>query len=502
MLRNKSGITLISLIITIIILLILAGVALNTLVGANGIISNINTATENYKKAQKEEQLALLFESLKMTTTGSEKINVNELQEKIDKEYGENIITISDNANNNLIINVIETGKEYEITNDGEVTATDLIDDTLEENAELRKFITVWKVEAGETITLPLYEKQDTAIDYGEKETYFNYDFTVDYGDGTIKKVTSYNDENRIHTYTNAGTYEISISGLCEGWSFSKVANNRDNIIGFKQWGVIKSKHIDFSSCANLTGNIPIPTTNSFNEIDSLRELFYRCENLTCKIPSNLFKNGSHIATLRNAFNFCGVTGNIPANLFSNCTNMENLTYIFGGAESITGNIPENLLKNNTKLKGEGAIGIFSEMHNISGEIPEGLLENCTEITSVFRLFDRCEKLTGNIPEKLLYNCKKVNSVGCMFKECTGLTGSIPENFLTNLTEITRIDEMFSGCKNLSDSSIKIPAIIQTNAWHCFEGTTAKFTVYLPKGQAPSILQQITSNPNVTVIEY
>ncbi len=339
-------------------------------------------------------------------------------------------------------------------------------------------------------------------IDYGEKETYFNYNFTVDYGDGTVQKVTSYNDENRIHTYANAGTYEVSITGLCEGWSFFNITNNRENIVEFKQWGVIRAKHIDFASCTNLTGKIPIPTTNSFNEMDSLRLLFYGCTNLTCKIPSNLFKNGSHIVTLRNVFNFCGVTGNIPANLFSNCTNMENLTYIFGGAESITGNIPENLLKNNTKLKGEGAEGIFSEMHNISGEIPEGLLENCTEITSVFRLFDRCEKLTGNIPEKLLYNCKKVNSVGCMFKECTGLTGSIPENFLTNLTEITRIDEMFSGCKNLSDSSIKIPAIIQTNAWHCFEGTTAKFTVYLPKGQAPSILQQITSNPNVTVIEY
>ena len=163
MLRNKSGITLISLIITIIILVILAGVALNTLVGANGIISNMNTATENFKKAQKEEQLALIFESFKMTTTGSEKINVNELQEKIDQEYGENIVTILDNENNNLIINVVETGKEYEITNDGEVTATDLIDDTLEENAELRKFITVWKVDSGETITLPIYEKQEAS---------------------------------------------------------------------------------------------------------------------------------------------------------------------------------------------------------------------------------------------------------------------------------------------------------------------------------------------------
>ena len=501
MLRNKSGITLISLIITIIILVILAGVALNTLVGANGIISNINTSTEKYKKAQKEEQLALIFESLKMTTTGSEKINVNELQEKIDKEYGENIITISDNANNNLIINVVETGKEYEITNDGEVTATDLIDDTLEENAELRKFITVWKVEAGETITLPLYEKQDTAIDYGEKETYFNYDFTVDYGDGTIKKVTSYNDENRIHTYANAGTYEVSITGLCEGWSFYNITNNRENIVEFKQWGVIRAKHIDFASCTNLTGKIPIPTTNSFNEMDSLRLLFYGCTNLTCKIPSNLFKNGSHIATLRNAFNFCGVTGNIPANLFENCTQVETLGYIFGGASNINGEIPEKLLKTNIKLK--GAEGIFSEIHKISGNIPEKLFENCKEIINLERLFDRCENLTGSIPEKLFANCKKVKQINQIFQNCKGLTGNIPENLFENNTEIKNITAMFNGCENLSDSTFKIPAVLRNyRTSDCFNNTKAKFTIYLPIGQQPEVVKGLTSNPNVTVIEY
>lgn len=501
MLRNKSGITLISLIITIIILVILAGVALNTLVGANGIISNINTSTEKYKKAQKEEQLALIFVSLKMTTTGSEKINVNELQEKIDKEYGENIITISDNANNNLIINVVETGKEYEITNDGEVTATDLIDDTLEENAELRKFITVWKVEAGETITLPLYEKQEADEERGEKETYFNYNFTVDYGDGTIKKVTSYNDENRIHTYANAGTYEVSITGLCEGWSFTSVPNNRKNIIGFKQWGVIKARHIDFSSCINLTGKIPIPTTNSFNEMDSLRLLFYGCTDLTCKIPSNLFKNGSHIATLRNAFNFCGVTGNIPANLFENCTQVETLGYIFGGASNINGEIPEKLLKTNIKLK--DAEGIFSEIHKISGNIPEKLFENCKEIINLGRLFDSCENLTGSIPEKLFANCKKVKQINQIFQNCKGLTGNIPENLFENNTEIKNIMAMFNGCENLSDSTFKIPAVLRNyRTSDCFNNTKAKFTIYLPIGQQPEVVKGLTSNPNVTVIEY
>lgn len=55
MMRNKKGITLIALIITVIVLLILAGVSLNALVGDNGVISNsmrakIKTELGGYKE--------------------------------------------------------------------------------------------------------------------------------------------------------------------------------------------------------------------------------------------------------------------------------------------------------------------------------------------------------------------------------------------------------------------------------------------------------------------
>ena len=43
--RNNKGITLLALIITIIVLVILAGVAINTLYGENGIISNAQDVT-------------------------------------------------------------------------------------------------------------------------------------------------------------------------------------------------------------------------------------------------------------------------------------------------------------------------------------------------------------------------------------------------------------------------------------------------------------------------
>lgn len=57
--KSTKGITLISLVVTIIILLILAGVTIATLMGENGIIKRAGQAKEEYEKAQIAEQESL-----------------------------------------------------------------------------------------------------------------------------------------------------------------------------------------------------------------------------------------------------------------------------------------------------------------------------------------------------------------------------------------------------------------------------------------------------------
>ena len=54
--QRKSGITLIALVVTIVILLILAGVTIATLTGDNGIITRANQAKTKTKQAEKEEK--------------------------------------------------------------------------------------------------------------------------------------------------------------------------------------------------------------------------------------------------------------------------------------------------------------------------------------------------------------------------------------------------------------------------------------------------------------
>ena len=54
--KQMKGITLIALVVTIIVLLILAGVAINLTIGSNGIFTRTGNATEKYEQASINEQ--------------------------------------------------------------------------------------------------------------------------------------------------------------------------------------------------------------------------------------------------------------------------------------------------------------------------------------------------------------------------------------------------------------------------------------------------------------
>ena len=60
---NNKGITLIALVITILVLLILAGIAISMVVGNNGIMNKTTTAVETHRNASAEEEIALAWAS-------------------------------------------------------------------------------------------------------------------------------------------------------------------------------------------------------------------------------------------------------------------------------------------------------------------------------------------------------------------------------------------------------------------------------------------------------
>ena len=66
MMKNQKGITLIALVITIIVLLILAGVSIAMLTGKNGILTQTNKAKYTQIEGQVKEEINLAVQSAKM----------------------------------------------------------------------------------------------------------------------------------------------------------------------------------------------------------------------------------------------------------------------------------------------------------------------------------------------------------------------------------------------------------------------------------------------------
>lgn len=56
MLKQQKGITLVALVITIVVLIILAGVAISLTLGDNGIFTKAKSGAQNYQNAASEEQ--------------------------------------------------------------------------------------------------------------------------------------------------------------------------------------------------------------------------------------------------------------------------------------------------------------------------------------------------------------------------------------------------------------------------------------------------------------
>ena len=116
--KQTKGITLIALIITIIILLILAGVTITMLTGDNGILKQATNARETNTKAELEEQVKLAVMASKVNNTAS--INIETLEDEINKISG---TTITKSEEDKLPWTVKKGNYEVTITEDGTITS-------------------------------------------------------------------------------------------------------------------------------------------------------------------------------------------------------------------------------------------------------------------------------------------------------------------------------------------------------------------------------------------
>lgn len=197
--KRGQGITIISLVITIVILLILAGVALSISVNEEGLFSKSDTAKKNYLKAQDKESIEFIVMNVMLNNNGiktfsnmynafmEDKNNNGTVSEIIEPESSENETTeIKGKTKNNYIfVYDVQTGK---------VTILDNLDN----------LIVTYDLNGGEFLDATQIETEFSNLEYGSTHNIISNIPTQ-----TNKKFEGWKIENSDDLYNSGDTITV-----------------------------------------------------------------------------------------------------------------------------------------------------------------------------------------------------------------------------------------------------------------------------------------------------
>lgn len=445
---NMRGITLIALVITIIVLLILAGVTISTLSGNNGILTQAG-------RAKIMSELGKVNEAIELYK--SEQIMTNNYEDYTDSDLAQNIklakkLVINDTSRNVLIFKDLKEintsssiGEGYKNINLDSINA---INNILELNDVYVKDLTdgtLYYIVNGEIYSID-GTTEIIKFPYKKVEGVQEEWKAVDNGDNTVTlvKYLGNNIEVVIPNYYE-GKRVKSVKGEIESYSAifpsdsTTVVDGQELPINTKikkitiSDGIQEIGDVTFLGCTAWTGDLIIP--NSVTAIGS--GAFANCISLNGKLTI-----GNNVTTIGvNAFWHCSaLTGNLVIG--------DKVTTIGPGAFEGCNNLDGKLtIGNNVITIGDRA---FIHCSKLKGDI---IIPN--SVTSIGELaFYNCIGFTGN-----LVIGDKVTTIGeSAFDNCTGLTGELTLG--KNVTTIGK--KAFWYCPELTG---KITIRKKCNSW-------------------------------------
>jgi len=401
----------------------------------------------------------------------------------VDIRIGNNVQTIHTNAflatspysATNLLETMIQTANSVAESYTWE---NDYRNANLIINTDVSSFITEWKIPVDGDEVAATTGTAKTTIKLPIAANGMNY-YTVDWGDGNEVETFDSSINFPTHTYTNIQEeiYTIKISGTVNSFGYNEeIIPTKDNInsdyytftqyiVQIVQWGEIDCRQYGFANCSNLTGEIVLPSTKTFKETTSFKNLFLNCSRLTGGISEGIFKNATKANNFSGTFAGCtGLNGTISNGLVAYSVNITRMNKMFYGCKNLTGsiprdlftssnmtgNIPEDLFDTSNTSSVTDYSGMFYGCSNLTGFIPSNLFSKATSATDFSYVFYGCEKLSGTIPEELFTNSLNVTTFENAFAKCRGLTGKIPANLFAKNTNVLSFHSTFEDCSGLT----------------------------------------------------
>ena len=343
---KENGITLIALVITIIILLILAGVAIAALSGDNGILKNAAKAKEETEKESEAEGIKLAIISLLSKSNST--IEENNLKEEI-KDILKEDMTVEDLKNGTYKI-IGDENREYIISKTGDILVegvnweeTKKITQKHPEQREERNENVIGIGTDGNTVNMDLWEYtklEDNTFALNDEES-------IKYVDASASNIT----KGYLGTFENGKIIGcvpkyISTDG---GKTYQEVTNMWATFTGCEQLiyapaipNTVTNMNCTYSQCKNLidggyvsnsivrmwatySGCASLQKTPYLpNTVINMRSTFQDCTSLieVSNIPEKVETNELQIKTLFDyleAFNKCiNIWSNIHNPIFSN----------------------------------------------------------------------------------------------------------------------------------------------------------------------------------------
>ena len=114
MLKNKKGITLIALVVTIVVLLILAGVSISLVLDNNGIIAKSKDARNSAIESDEKEKVEMAYVSAALKKLG-DTVTAEELQEELDSSVGTGKTEVTTNGDDTLNVLFSDTEHNFNV---------------------------------------------------------------------------------------------------------------------------------------------------------------------------------------------------------------------------------------------------------------------------------------------------------------------------------------------------------------------------------------------------
>ena len=120
---NQKGITLIALVITIVVLLILAGVSLNAIFSENGIINKAKDAQNKMNEAEEKEKISICVMGARLGDKGYQELTAENLQSSISSAFKDKVTNVISNGDDSFTVTIKDTEeRKYTVDNDGTIS--------------------------------------------------------------------------------------------------------------------------------------------------------------------------------------------------------------------------------------------------------------------------------------------------------------------------------------------------------------------------------------------